>query len=204
MTIGIVIPYRGTDLDKSRLRKDLDEDTVSNILYKMTQQVISEIMKINRSLNLYILSKNSVSFTGNYQTSEDQGLNLNNSLKIFTQKMEEEIIMIIMADLPLITNDEIEKILDTVEHKKNIIIAPAADKGTSILCYNRKNQFPFFYGVESAKKLADYLSKNKIAYQVLDYDYRYQDIDTLKDLRILNQNISLPKWLKKYFKEDLK
>lgn len=203
MTIGIVIPFRGTDLDKSRLREDMDEISVRYILNRMTQQVIFEIMKLDKNVNLYVLSKNKVSFDGKYQVSEDQGKNLNDSLQKFTSKMNEDIIMIIMADLPLINNSHINSILETVEKEKKVIIAPAKDYGTSVLCFNRNTPFPFFYGKKSAKRLANYLAKTSINHQVLKYDFRYQDIDTLKDLINLNQNNSLPEWLKSYFKEVL-
>ncbi|MCG3223275.1 MAG: hypothetical protein H7647_02330 [Candidatus Heimdallarchaeota archaeon] len=201
MTIGIVIPFRGTDLDKSRLREDMDEISVKYILNRMTQQVIFEIMKLDKNVNLYVLSKNKVSFEGNYQVGEDQGKNLNDSLQKFTSKMSEDIIMIIMADLPLINKSRINVVLETVEQEKKVVIAPAEDYGTSILCFNRNTSFPFFYGKKSAKRLANYLTKTSINYQVLEYDYCYQDIDTLKDLIKLNQNSSLPEWLKSYFKE---
>ncbi len=203
MTIGIIIPFRGTDLDKSRLREDMDETSVEYILNTMTQQVISEIMKLDKKVNLYVLSKNKVSFDGKYQIAEDQGQNLNDSLQIYTSKMNETIIMIIMADLPLINKSHINSILETVEQEKKVIIAPARDNGTSILCFNRNVSFPFFYGVKSAERLSNYLTETGISHQVLGYDFCYQDIDTLEDLINLNQNNSLPEWLKKYFKEVL-
>lgn len=200
MTIGIVIPFRGTDLDKSRLREDMDDNSVRYILNRMTQQVIFEIMKLDKNVNLYVLSKNKVSFDGKYQIAEDQGKNLNDSLQKFASKMNEDIIMIIMADLPLINNFHIKSILETVEQEKKVIIAPAEDYGTSILCFNRNTRFPFFYGKKSAKRLTNYLTKISINHQVLEYEFWYQDIDTLKDLINLNQNNSLPEWLKSYFK----
>ena len=203
MTIGIVIPFRGTDLDKSRLREDMDETSVRYILNRMTQQVIFEIMKLDKNVNLYVLSKKKVSFEGKYQVSEDQGKNLNDSLQKFAAKMNEDIIMIIMADLPLINNSHIKNIIETVEQEKKVIIAPAKDNGTSVLCFNRSTPFPFFYGNKSAKRLANYLTKTSINHQVLEYDFWYQDIDTLEDLINLNQNNSLPEWLKSYFKEVL-
>jgi len=203
MTVGIVIPFRGTNLDKSRLREDMDEISVRYILNRMTQHVISEIMKLDKKVNLYILSKNKVSFDGKYQIAEDQGKNLNDSLQKFTSKMNEDIIMIIMADLPLIKNSRIKSILETVEQENKVIIAPAKDYGTSILCFNRNAPFPFFYGKKSAKRLANYLTKTSINHQVLEYGFCYQDIDTFKDLTNLNQNNSLPEWLKSYFKEVL-
>ncbi|MHA1552516.1 MAG: hypothetical protein ACTSQC_11290, partial [Candidatus Heimdallarchaeaceae archaeon] len=137
------------------------------------------------------------------QISEDQGNNLNDSLQKFAAKMNEDIIMIIMADLPLINNSHINNILETVEQEEKVIIAPAKDNGTSVLCFNRNTTFPFFYGKKSAKRLSDYLTKASINHQVLEYDFWYQDIDTLKDLIDLNQNNSLPEWLKSYFKEVL-
>ncbi|MHA1345197.1 MAG: DUF2064 domain-containing protein [Candidatus Heimdallarchaeaceae archaeon] len=204
MTIGIVIPFRGTDLDKSRLRENMDEISVKYILNMMLQQVISEIMKLDENVNLYILSKKKISFDGNYQFAEDQGKNLNDSLQKFTSKMSEDIIMIIMADLPIIKNSHIQSILEKVKQEKKVIIAPAEDYGTSILGYNRNTPFPFFYGEKSAKRLANYLTKNSIEHQILEYDFCYQDIDTLKDLIYLNQKNSLPDWLRTHFKEVIK
>ncbi|MBY8999714.1 MAG: 2-phospho-L-lactate guanylyltransferase [Candidatus Heimdallarchaeota archaeon] len=204
MKIGIVIPYRGTNAGKSRLRESMDEESVKKILSKMTQHVITEVMKVGMELNLYILTRKSdVLFDGKFQICKDEGRNLNDSLKKFTAEMEEDIIMVLMADLPLIKHTHIEAIVKSVNRENNVVVAPAGDNGTSILCFNRSTNFPFFYGKNSALKFANYIKKAGINNLILETNHCYQDIDTLKDLKNLNHSNYLPKWLKSYIKEVL-
>ena len=204
MTVGVVIPYRGTGTSKSRLRESMDKETVQQILYKMTQQVISEVMKIETSVNLYILTKESdIRFKGKFQVFKDKGSNLNESVKQFTCEIEEDIIMVLMADLPLIKHTHIESILNSVKKKKDVVVAPAGDNGTSVLCFKRTINIPFFYGEKSAIKFSKYMKESGINSLILKKEHCYQDIDTLKDLIDLNQNNFLPKWLKGYLKEVL-
>ena len=54
---AIIVPYRGTVNDKSRLRSNLKATSIEKLLYHMTQNLIYYISNIESSFNLYILTK---------------------------------------------------------------------------------------------------------------------------------------------------
>ena len=131
---AIIIPYRGTVNDKSRLRSNLKDTSVEDLLYHMTQNLVDEISKIESSFNLYILTKKEeLDFSGCFSVLQDKGEELNESLKEAFKEVQEDIIIIIMADLPLIKSEDLQFILNKYTNEKNIMLGPTPDNGTSII-----------------------------------------------------------------------
>ena len=57
MSIAILIPFRGTKQDKSRLRKDFEEKFVEDLLNDMMQHVINEVSLLEEAQTIYLLTK---------------------------------------------------------------------------------------------------------------------------------------------------
>ncbi|MHA1222589.1 MAG: 2-phospho-L-lactate guanylyltransferase [Candidatus Heimdallarchaeaceae archaeon] len=199
MKIGILIPYRGLHSNKSRLRLQLNAEIVEELLFLMTQHVISTALKIKESRTYLITKQTTANFKGKYTLIKDKGNELNETMEKAIQNINERIILILMADLPLISKEVIEKTLKLCEDDKSIIIAPSPDKGTSMLCFSKEVEFPFFFGELSSLKFVDYFKKNNIKYKLLDFERPFSDIDTLKDLLKIQQMENFPKWLKHIF-----
>lgn len=199
---AIIIPYRGTASDKSRLRSDLKETSVGKLLNYMTQNLINEVSKIESDVHLYILTKkNNLSFSGNFTVLLDNGDELNESLTNAFKEIKENIITIVMADLPLIKSEEIQKILHKYKTEKKILLGPTPDNGTSILTFNKNNSFPLVFGKNSALKFRDVFEKEAISYEILENKDVYRDIDKFKDLIEIMENNSIPENIKQIIKE---
>ena len=199
MNIGILIPFRGTNTDKSRLRKEIPSKIVDKLLLQMTQQVISAGISLGDRYNIYLLTKNdAVEFRGNFKILKDQGVNLNDSIKIALSTLDEKTLLIVMADLPLIRKEDLEKIVHLHIMEKENIIASTSDDGTSLLCFNTNEEFPFVFGCNSASEYQKIFTERKIKFRILNQEKYYRDIDTLKDLREIMKFDSIPDWLKKY------
>ena len=100
-----------------------------------------------------------------------------------------------MADLPLIKNEHIKEILDKVRNSESIVLAATNDKGTSVLCFKKVIRFPFLFGLNSAEKFKEYFDRSRFSSLILNHEFAYQDIDTLKDLIGLKNLENIPKWL---------
>ena len=57
MRIGILIPFRGTQKDKSRLRIDLDDKLVDSLLNEAIKHVLKEVAKLRMEKTIYLLTK---------------------------------------------------------------------------------------------------------------------------------------------------
>jgi 2-phospho-L-lactate guanylyltransferase len=197
MKIGVLIPYRGTNLDKSRLRKNITSNVVDELLNQMTQQVIKVSTSLGEEYSSYLLTKNeSIEFEGNFTILRDQGIMLNDSIKSALNSLEEDIILIVMADLPFIRKEDLIRIVNLHEASKDVIIAPSSDNGTSLLCFDSKKKFPFVFGHNSALKFQKMFSEKSISSRLLKHEKFYRDIDTFKDLREIEKLVSIPNWLK--------
>lgn len=199
---AIIIPYRGTVGDKSRLRSDLKETSVGKLLYHMTQNLINEVSMIETDVHLYILTKkNNLSFSGKFTLLSDKGNELNESLTNAFKEIEEDIITIIMADLPLIKSEEIKAILYRHKIEKKILLGPTPDNGTSILTFNKNNSFPLVFGKNSALRFRDVFEEEAISYEILESKDIYRDIDKFKDLLEIMENNSIPENIRQIIEE---
>ena len=201
MSIAILIPFRGTKKDKSRLRKDFDESSVEVLLHEMMQNVLDEVSYLEESQTVYLLTKNEdVSFEGQYRILKDTGIDLNDSVEKAFKLIEEDYIIITMADLPLLKTENLKKVIDTIKEGINAVLAPTSDNGTSILGFDRSVSFPLLFGVNSALKFESLFKERNIEYEILPHVIGYRDIDTFKDLMELENYSSVPDWLLKFIK----
>ncbi|MHA1304059.1 MAG: 2-phospho-L-lactate guanylyltransferase [Candidatus Heimdallarchaeaceae archaeon] len=198
--VGVIVPYRGERTDKSRLRPNLDSQTVDELLLEMVQNVIYEIMKVSRIRNIYLLTKNAnIGFNGNYRVFLDKQSDLNAAVAEAKEEIKEEIILIIMADLPLIKCEDIEIILNSLENYE-VVIAPSGDNGTSVLGFHKHINLEFVFGNESSIKFKEQLEKHKIRFKLLKHKKSFMDIDELNDIVALIEDEILPHWMMKYLR----
>ncbi len=202
MTVAILIPYRGTNKGKGRLRKDIDDSIVDNILFKMTQHIIEESSKVDYQNNIYLLTRSqNTEFKGSYNSLIDEGDDLNDAVGLASKKLEEDIVLVVMADLPLISKDEIEKTIYLLQETNQVIIAPSQDNGTSLLGFVKGSLTEFVFGKNSSYRFQEIFETNKIPYYKFNYKKSFKDIDTFKDLTEIAQDDLCPKWLKEIVME---
>ena len=155
MILDIIIPFRGIMLGKQRLAKYLTQDQRKNLLNYLVQHVILAANKIALEHNVYLLTKErAISFDGKYEVLLDKSMetDLNQALTDALQHVLGEYVLIIMADLPYISTELISEIISIVTSENKIVICPSQDKGTSILGFPKKYNFPFCFGNKSSQK----------------------------------------------------
>lgn len=202
MKKAILIPYRGTISDKSRLRSNLKEELLEKLLKQVTQNVINKTLQVKDVSKVYILThKPDLEFQGNYYILKDKADELNSSILKALDFVSEEIIAIVMADLPLLTSTDIEEIFEEHIKMNKVVLAPTEDKGTSIICFDKVIKFPGVFGKNSSIRFQEFFEKNKVGFYLKPYNETYRDIDTFKDLiKIIETNLLPPK-LQSIFKE---
>ena len=205
MLKSIIIPFRGTISDKSRLHSVVNHKILEQLLNHVTQRVILEASHVKNVDQVYVLThRDELPFQGNYKLLKDKGDDLNTSVLAAIKEVPEDIITIVMADLPLITSKKIQDIIQSHLKDGYVILAPTEDKGTSVICFNKQYSFPGFFGRESSIKFKEYFYKNSIGFNLMRYDEAYRDIDTLKDLIKIADNEQLAFEIRSIIKDCVK
>ena len=205
MKKAIIIPYRGTISDKSRLHTDLEQSLLESLLHNVTQHVLQEALGVKGVDRVYLLTqKNNLGFRGNYERLLDKGEGLNDSIQNMLYEIKEEVRIIIMADLPLVTSQNIQEVIDYHISTNDVVLAPTEDNGTSIICFNKNINLPRLFGKNSSLRFKEYFKNNEIGFNLLNYRESYRDIDTFKDLIKISKNELLSKELISIFKECVK
>jgi 2-phospho-L-lactate guanylyltransferase len=126
-------------------------------------------------------------------TYRDTGTDLNVALSEAIQKLPlEQTILIILPDLPFISQDFFHKLL-TEANQYDMLIIPSisSDKnlGTAVLYLKKRNMVSFQFGRNSSERYQVEAKKNNLKYCLLTFDPFARDLDTLNDVRYLKQHL---------------
>jgi 2-phospho-L-lactate guanylyltransferase len=97
-------------------------------------------------------------------------------------------ILIIPADIPLITAEDIDDLIKLAQEKSSIVIAPSQRKdGTNAFYQQPPNLFQVWYGPDSFRKNLNLILKKHLPYHILEHPAFALDIDLKEDLIHLQQ-----------------
>ena len=202
MTVAFIIPFRGTNNDKSRLRLDLEDAIVEKLLFLMFQHVLSEINKVELDKVVYVVTKNtSLPINNKVILLEDNEHSLNAALTTAISKVTEDNIIIVMADLPYISSLELQNVSQILLGETDVILVPTEDRGTSLLGLKKPLSFPLSFGIKSFEKHISIMKSKGLTFFVPNDKELFRDIDTLKDLKESFQNNLTPDWINSIIKE---
>lgn len=182
--VKAIIPFKKEGA-KSRLGRVLSEKEREELAVRMLKDV------------LVALSESEIKEAGIISTCSEEemieDLNLNPELKLTVRedgrglnevlneviKEEKKPVLIIMADLPLVTSNSINKL---IEHEEDVVIAPGRKGGTNALFLRIPYEFSVsYYGIscldhiETAKRM-------NLSHAVYDSFFISADIDEVEDL----------------------
>jgi len=192
MSLWAVVPVKPIRRGKSRLAGVLSEKErtdLNTFLFEHTMQVLVGVERIDQIL---VISRDPLvlSLARQYKTrtlQEDSNSNLNLALKLasrMAQAYETREMLIIPADLPLITTDEIDQFLGLAGNPPELIIAPDRHmSGTNALYVNPIGNIEYHYGPDSyhhhlnEAKTLGYAVKTRIT-PLLGFDLDFpEDLD---------------------------
>ena len=182
--VKAIIPFKKEGA-KSRLGRVLSEKEREELAVRMLKDV------------LVALSESEIKEAGIISTCSEEemieDLNLNPELTLTVRedgrglnevlneviKEEKKPVLIIMADLPLVTSNSINKL---IEHEEDVVIAPGRKGGTNALFLRIPYEFSVsYYGIscldhiETAKRM-------NLSHAVYDSFFISADIDEVEDL----------------------
>lgn len=113
---------------------------------------------------------------------------LNNALEYATSwcaKKGAEAVLILPADIPLITEGDVNEIINLSSEKASIVISPSDDYGTNSLMRRPPNVIRTYFGPRSFEKHVDEASRRGISTKIYRSPRVSLDIDSVQDLKSL-------------------
>jgi len=185
---AIVIPVKGEN-PKGRLGELLSKWEKKQLQLSMLEDTLATISKAKKLAHTYVVSsdRDILRFAegygvGSIPEDKDRGVNSAVESAIFTVDGYDGW-MIIPADLPLITPNDIRTVLTLVRTGCQIVISPSEDySGTNLLLMSKGSIIPLHYDDDSFNKHVDEVSKRGIRFAVYYSQNVAFDIDRVSDL----------------------
>ncbi len=175
-----VIPFKKNNA-KSRLSPFLSEKEREEFALSMLNDVSGALLKSGCFNVIDLLSTSIVEVKGVNIVLTEKGLNeaLNEYLQKMTAHSINEPVLIIMADIPLVSPNNIK---DITSSSCEVVIAPGRMGGTNALFIRDPSSFHVDYYGASFLKHLDIASKNGLNVKIFDSFNISTDIDEVADL----------------------
>lgn len=175
-----VIPFKKSNA-KSRLSTLLTDKEREEFAMAMLSDVVSTLERSGCFETVDILSTSLIDLEGANLVLADAGLNeaLNEYLGKMSSHSLDEPVLIIMADIPLVS---VRNIKDIISSTSDIVIVPGRMGGTNAIFISHPSRFRVDYYGTSFLKHVDIAKKNGLSVEVFDSFNLSTDVDEAADL----------------------
>jgi 2-phospho-L-lactate guanylyltransferase len=196
MTLWAIVPVKPLRRGKSRLAGTLTEDerTVLNQeLLEHTLKVLSGLKELDQVL---VVSRDPQALTiarnhGAKTVQEDGQPHLNTALAratVMAQVHSTRGVLVLPADLPLLTADDVRALIDRAAKPPVVVIAPDRHgKGTNALLMVPVGQIKYDFGEGSFQRHCDRAKKSGARLEIVELPSLGLDLDLPEDLEMVKR-----------------
>ena len=196
MGLWAIIPVKPLRRGRSRLSSVLSEDERALLNFTLlgsTLKTLSEVPEIDQIL---VVSRDpaALALARDYQArtvQEDGQPGLNTALQratVVAQLYSAQEILVLPADLPLISRKDIQRIVNVGGNPPVVAIAPdRCNNGTNALYMNPAGIIRYQFGENSFSKHMDEARAKGIRVEVCEFSSLSLDLDSPEDLDLLKQ-----------------
>ncbi|MEP7134334.1 MAG: 2-phospho-L-lactate guanylyltransferase [Chloroflexota bacterium] len=194
MTLWAIVPVKPLRRGKSRLAGTLNEDErteLNRALLQHTLETLSELKEIDgvlvvsRDPNALTIARNH----GARTVQEDGQPELNTALKratIVAQVYATRGVLVLPADLPLITRDDILALIQRATEPPVVVIAPDRHKkGTNALLISPPGLIEYDFGENSFQRHCELIKKAGARLEIVDLPSLGLDLDLPEDFEMI-------------------
>jgi 2-phospho-L-lactate/phosphoenolpyruvate guanylyltransferase len=196
MTLWTIVPVKPLRRGKSRLSGVLTEDERTALNQTMLINTITTLKAVPQIDVILVVSRDpsALAIAREYEARtvlEDGSPELNTALRrasMVAQTCQAHEILVLPADLPLITSSDVQDFISKSGFPPEVIIAPDRRKdGTNALYINPANLIDFRYGEGSFHIHLDQAKKANARIVIVEQEAFALDLDLPEDLDLLNQ-----------------
>ncbi|HEX5839174.1 MAG TPA: 2-phospho-L-lactate guanylyltransferase [Anaerolineales bacterium] len=203
MTLWAIIPVKPLRRGKSRLAGTLSEDERTELNRTLLEHTLKTLSGIRELEEVLVISRDPQALTiarnhGARTVREDGQPELNTALKratVIAQVYATRGVLVLPADLPLITREDVLTLIQHAEDPPVVVIAPDRHgKGTNALLMSPSGLIEYDFGEDSFQRHCDRVRESGARLEIVDLPSLGLDLDVPEDLEIirnLEQNLSL-------------
>ena len=201
MSLWAIVPVKPLRRGKSRLSAILSEEErnrLNQFLFSHTIEVLKEVDAIS---DILVVSRDSHVLTqsremGVRTVTENGTPELNNALlraSLFSKAFSTEGVLIVPADLPLLTPADVRAFLDARTQPPMIVITPdRRQQGTNMLLIDPPDLLTFSFGEDSFRRHCLLAEARGASVVVHESERIALDLDVPEDYALLGSEISDP------------
>ncbi len=199
MSLWVIVPVKPLRRSKSKLTNVLSEDERAVLNLNMYENTLKALKDISIPHQVLVVSKDSsvLSLARSYKTKtlqEDGEGGLNLALKKSIQVIKAysaQSVLILPADLPFITKEDIEGVMNYVEDKPFVLISPDRKmNGTNLLFMSPPDLIDFSFGPGSFERHVRQAQSQNVHIEVRKFDGVELDIDSPEDFELFQKLMS--------------
>jgi 2-phospho-L-lactate guanylyltransferase len=196
MTLWAIVPVKPLRRGKSRLAGTLTEDertALNQHLLERTIKVLSTLKELDQVL---VVSRDPQALTiarnqGAKTVQEDGQPHLNTALKratVMAQVHSTRGVLVLPADLPLLTADDVRALIDRAVKPPVVVIAPDRHgKGTNALLMVPAGQIEYDFGEGSFQRHCERAKKSGARLEIVELHALGLDLDLPEDLEMIRK-----------------
>lgn len=201
MSLWAIIPVKPLRRGKSRLAEILSEDERSRLNHHLFTHTIDVLLQVNAISEILVVSRDSTVLTearekGVRTVTENGTPELNNALRrasLFSNVFSTEGVLIVPADLPMLTPDDVTDFLAQRTQPPMIVISPDRLRfGTNMLLINPADLITFSFGTESFERHCALAAQKGAEVIVYENERIALDLDIPEDYEILRSKSVIP------------
>ncbi len=194
MRVHVIIPFKGVMESKSRLVSGISDDMRKRLVIAMLSDVISAVTFSKKVSHLIVITSDkkieNVMPKNATLLLEDKPRGINQAIIEATEysiNMNAEATLVIPADLPLITPQDINTIISKGKSKPAVILSPSLTGGTNILYRTPPQIIEPKFGRNSFHAHLNESKKMNIEPKIYSSPRVSLDLDEIEDVKKLVQ-----------------
>jgi 2-phospho-L-lactate guanylyltransferase len=196
MTVWAIVPVKPLRRGKSRLAKILTEDERTDLNKRLLAHTLETLSEIPEIEHVLVISRDQGALSlardhGARTVQENGAPHLNVALTratIIAKEYATRGVLIVPADLPLVTPDDVRVMLDKVKDPPVVIVAPDRHKeGTNALLVCPAGLIEYDFGPGSFERHCDRAINAGARLEVVELDSLALDMDLPEDLDLVSQ-----------------
>ena len=196
MSLWAIVPVKPLRRGKSRLSGVLSEEERTLLNFTMLGNTLKALTSVKSIQNVLVISRDPAALSlardlGAHTVQEDGNSELNLALQRATVVAKiggAHSILIVPADIPLISPEKIQAIVEKMKKAPEVIIVPdRRHEGTNALLINPCGLIQYIFGPGSFQKHIEQAEKKHARIEVVDDPSIGLDLDLPEDLELLKQ-----------------
>jgi 2-phospho-L-lactate guanylyltransferase len=196
MTLWAIVPVKPLRRGKSRLAGTLSEDERTVLNQELLEHTLTVLSNLKELAQVLVVSRDPHALTiarnhGAKTVQEDGQPHLNTALAratVMAQVHSIRGILVLPADLPLLTADDVRALIDRAAKPPVVVIAPDRHgKGTNALLMVPAGQIEYDFGEGSFQRHCDRAKKSGARLEIVELPSLGLDLDLPEDLEMIRK-----------------